>query len=75
MPAETVPAWKFWHPLPFWQVIAIGFVAQLVCTLPVVFLREGLGLGIPAWVGSGLGGGLMFVAVRAMAQRKLSAGG
>lgn len=75
MPQETVPAWKFWHPLPFWQVLVIGFVAQLVCTIPVVLLREGLGVPIPAWAGSGLGGGLMFVGVRAMARRKLSAAG
>lgn len=75
MAEETVPAWKFWHPLPLWQVFAIGLVLQIVCTVPVVALREGLGLGVPTWVGSGLAGGLLFVAVRAMARRRLASGG
>jgi hypothetical protein len=51
---ESIPAWKFWHPLPLWQVFAIGFVAQLACIIPIVALREGLGLGIPEWVGGGV---------------------
>lgn len=71
---ESIPAWKFWHPLPLWQVFAIGFVAQLACIIPIVALREGLGLGIPEWVGSGLGGLLMYAGVRLLAQRKLQKG-
>lgn len=72
--SESIPAWKFWHPLPFWQVIAIAFVAQLACIIPIVALREGLGIGVPEWIGSGLGGLVMYGAVRAMAQRKLQKG-
>jgi hypothetical protein len=50
------PAWKFWHPLPFWHALVIFFVAQFVVALPVVFLREALGIGIPtAAIGAGAG--------------------
>jgi len=69
---ETVPAWKFWHPLPFWQVLVVAFALEIVCTIPVVALREGLGVGIPTWVGAAIGGGLMVVVIRAIAQRRLT---
>jgi len=72
--SAPVPAWKFWHPLPFWQAVVIAFVAQLLGILPIVALREGLGIGVPVWVGNGLGGLLMWFGVRAFAQRKLAAG-
>ncbi len=60
----------FWHPLPLWQVIAIGFVAQLVCQLIVVALREGLGLQLSGAAGGGAGGFLMVVVVMGLAKQK-----
>lgn len=69
---ESVPAWKFWHPLPLWQVFAIGFVMQIVCIMPVVAMRELFGIRVPEWIGSGLAGMLMFVVVRRMVLRKLA---
>lgn len=71
----TVPPWKFWHPLPFWQVLVIGFVVQLVLVVPVEMLNGGLGLGIPVGVASGIAGVAMFVVIRMFAQRKLAAEG
>jgi hypothetical protein len=68
---ESVPTWKFWHPLPLWQVFVIALIAQLVCIMPIVALRELLGVRVPEWIASGAAGLLMFVVVRIMAQRKL----
>ena len=68
--SEPVPAWKFWHPLPFWQVIVIAFVTQLASIFPAVALREGLGLQFPIWIANGAAGALMVVAVRAAAARR-----
>jgi hypothetical protein len=61
---------KFWQPLPFWQVIVAFVLTQLACVFGVVALREGLGLGVPVWVGSGLGGMLGVVVVSALAKRR-----
>lgn len=52
--SDPAPNWKFWHPLPFWHVLVIFFIAQLVATIFVVALREGLGLN---WVSSAAAGG------------------
>lgn len=73
--SETVPAWKFWHPLPFWHVIAIGFVTQIIATIPVIALRELAGLDLDGAIGGGLGGLLMFLVVRWLARRRLAAAG
>jgi len=70
--SEVVPAWKFWHPLPFWQVIVIAFVMQLVCIFPLIALQQLFGIYVPAWVGSGIAGAAMYFAVRAFAQRRLA---
>lgn len=66
---NTVPNWKFWHPLATWKMLLIFVVVELAATFAVVALREGLGLGIPEWVGAGLGGGLSAVLVVALARR------
>jgi hypothetical protein len=65
-----VPTWNFWHPVPLWQVIAVAAVLQLVFVVPLAALEGGLHLGIPEWVGSALGGGLLFPIIRAMARRR-----
>lgn len=70
--SEVVPAWKFWHPLPFWQVIVIALVMQFVCIFPIVALQELFGIHVPTWVGSGLAGVGMWFAVRVFAQRRLA---
>ena len=57
---ETIPSWKFWHPVPFWQVLVLWVVAVVVGNLFVVFLREVLHLGVPTAAG-GLVGGLLGV--------------
>lgn len=28
-----VPAWKFWHPMPFWQVLVIYAVVTIVLSM------------------------------------------
>jgi hypothetical protein len=66
---EPVKPWKFWHPLPLWQVLVCFLVAQLVPTFLVVALREGLGWPIPQWVPSGIGGTLGVLGVLALARR------
>jgi hypothetical protein len=66
---EPVKPWKFWHPLPFWQVALCFLVAQLVPTFLVVALREGLGWPIPPWVPSGIGGVLGVLSVQVLARR------
>lgn len=73
--SETVPPWKFWHPLPFWQVIAIAFATQIVTTIPIVALRELGGLDLDTAIGGGVGGLLMFFVVRWFARRRLAASG
>jgi hypothetical protein len=69
----AVPDWKFWHPLPLWQVFVIGVVTQLVIVVPVEMLNGGLKLGIPIWIPSGIAGVVMYLAIRKFAQRKLAA--
>jgi hypothetical protein len=69
-----VPTWKFWHPLPFWQVIAVGFVLQFIFVVPLAMLEGGMHLGIPVWIGNGIAGGLMYPSVRYLAQRRQVAG-
>jgi hypothetical protein len=71
---DSVPTWKFWHPVPFWQVVVMALVAQLVGTAFIVTLREGAGLPIPEWIAGGLGGLLMVIGVRLRAQRLLAKG-
>ncbi len=56
--SEGVPAWKFWHPLPVWQVFVVFFIAQIVVAIPVVFVREVLGIGLPT-ASIGGGGGIL----------------
>lgn len=70
--SEVIPAWKFWHPLPFWQVVVIAFAMQLVCIIPLVALQESFGINVPAWIGSGIAGAGMFFAVRVFARRRLA---
>ena len=72
--ATVVPPWKFWHPLPFWQVIVIAFVMQIVCIIPLVALNQLAGIAIPEWIASGIAGAGMFVAVRFFANRRLASG-
>lgn len=60
----------FWHPLTFWQVLLWFLLASLIGNLAIVALREGLGLGIPGWVGGGVGGPLGVLFVTAAANRK-----
>lgn len=69
MTTSPVPPWKIWHPLSFVKVVAILFVAQIVCVIPIVALREGLGVPVPMWVGSGLAGLLGWVVIMMLAQR------
>lgn len=69
--ADPVPAWKFWHPLPFWQVLLIAVGAQFACIIPLVALQQLFGLQLNGAAAGGGGGLLMFFAVRALAQRKL----
>jgi hypothetical protein len=70
--STPVPAWKFWHPLPFWQALVIAAVMQIVFELAIVALDKVAGVRIPYWVGGGLGGFAMFIAVRALANRRLA---
>jgi len=73
MADSPVPPWKFWHPLPFWQVLLIALAAQLVCTIPVVALQELAGIRLGG-AGVGAAGGIvMYLTVRAFAKRKLEA--
>ncbi len=67
--AEAVPAWKFWHPLPFWHVLVIFFIAQIVAAIPVVFVREVLGIGLPTATIGGAGGLIGYLIVFNRAQK------
>ncbi|MFO0548351.1 MAG: hypothetical protein U0271_08195 [Polyangiaceae bacterium] len=55
-PSPAVPRWKYWHPLPFWQVFVYFLVAGILANLFVAFLRNVLQLPIPAASGGGIGG-------------------
>lgn len=68
--SEPVPNWKFWSPLPFWQVLLVFGGLNLVGLLAVVTLRQGLSLGVPPWVGTGIAGALSVVVVSALARRR-----
>ena len=63
------PTWKFWHPLSFWKVILVFFIAQLFSTFVLVALREGLGLPVPDWIAGGVGGLLGVLGVQVLAAR------
>ena len=71
MAAPPAPAWKFWHPLPFWQVLLVALACQLVCTIPVVALQELAGIRLNGAGVGAAGGFLMVVVIRALAKRKL----
>jgi hypothetical protein len=64
------PAWKFWHPMPWWQVLLVLLAAQIVTTIPSVALREGLGVPVPTWIASGIGGMLGWIAIIAIVRRR-----
>lgn len=69
---DSVPAWKWWHPVPLLHVLGIGVVAQLLCIVPLVALRAVTGWDIPM-AGAGGGGGLiMFFWVRHLAKKRLA---
>ncbi|MEZ4223646.1 MAG: hypothetical protein R3B13_22040 [Polyangiaceae bacterium] len=68
-PEAAVPAWKFWHPLPFWHVLVIFFIAQIVAAMPVVFVREALGIGLPTATIGGAGGLVGYFIVMRRAQK------
>ncbi len=74
MNQEPAPGWKFWHPLPFWQVIVIFLVFTIACQLLGVFLREQAGL---TWftgsIAAGLSGGAGVTLVMILAQRRRNA--
>ena len=40
MDDDKPPAWKFWHPLPFWHVIVVLLITNVVAALLIVGLRE-----------------------------------
>lgn len=65
---ETVPAWKFWHPLPFWQVIVIYLLVNLAFGLAAGGLGEA-GVHLPG-PGVGAAGSLVsYFVVLARARR------
>ncbi|MDQ3036413.1 MAG: hypothetical protein M3Y87_28705 [Myxococcota bacterium] len=70
MSSPAPPAWKWWHPVRFWQVVLIFLVAQLIPTLLFVALREGLGMPIPHWPASGIGGAAGVLVVYQLALKK-----
>lgn len=69
---DVVPAWKFWHPLPFWKALVIASVLQLVIVVPIEMINGGLHLGLPTWLAAGLAGGLLFPTVRWFAARQVA---
>ena len=72
--SEPIPSWKFWHPLPIWQVIVCFVVVELSLTFLVVALREVAGIVVPfenVIVGGG-GGLLGFALVIVLRQRQLA---
>ncbi len=73
MADSPVPAWKFWHPLPFWQVLLIALACQLAVIIPIVALEQLAGIHLGGAPAGGGGGLLMFFAVRGLAKRKLEA--
>lgn len=62
----------FFYPLPFWHVLLVFLVAQLIPTFVEVALREGLGVRLPHWVAGGVGGLLGVVVVYRLAKRRLA---
>ncbi|MFT3709984.1 MAG: hypothetical protein QM817_20320 [Archangium sp.] len=53
MTTAQVPAWKFWHPLPFWQVLVIFLLVSLAFGLIAGGLGEA-GIHLP---GAGVSAG------------------
>lgn len=64
--------WKVWHPLSIWKVLGIFFLAEVVCVIPTLVLREGLGIPVPMWIAFALAGGLGAVASGLLANRARS---
>ncbi len=69
MSERPVASWKFWHPLPFWQMIVFLLVLNVLFQLLGVALREHLGLffytgGVAAGLAGGLGVGIVMYLAR-----------
>lgn len=67
---------KFWHPVPFWQVLLLFLVGQIAAHLLVVGLREGAGIAIPFGgpIAGGLGALLGLAMVQAVARKRRGGG-
>lgn len=68
--SESPAAWKIWYPLSFWHALLIVFVAQLAMFALILALRVGLGLAINMSWGSAVGGGLGFLIIVWLANKR-----
>ncbi len=72
---EAVPPWKFWHPIPIWQMFVILLIAQVTMQLAAVGLNEAVGLPWHDSIGAGVGGLVGYLAIRAWAGKLARKGG
>lgn len=66
----TPPVWKFYDPLPLWQVLLIFFGAQIAAIVLVVTLRMALNMAIPDWVSGGIGGAAAVAVTLVLAKKR-----
>lgn len=63
-----------WRPLSIWTVVLVFFIANIVCIVIVVALREGLGLGIPIAAAGGAGAVAALLILGNMVRKRRQAG-
>ncbi len=65
------PSWKFYHPLPLWQVIVILLVFSIGFQLLGVALREQMGVAFfTSSIASGCAGGFGVALILTLAKKK-----
>ena len=73
--SEGAPAWKFWHPVPTWQGVAVLLLCQVPLTGAMVALRVRGGVEVPFGdaLGGAAGGLLAYLLLLALKRRATTA--
>jgi hypothetical protein len=66
---QTVPTWKFWHPVPFWQVVVVLLAAQIAAGLMVGVASLFVTVPFPGGISGGIGGMLGWLVILLLARR------
>lgn len=68
-PVPPVPRWKIWHPLPFWQVIVILLVTNLIFGVIVGVVHGATGWNLGGGTSGGVAGVVSWLLIVWLARR------